>query len=155
MTSRNAGLGTVGAWIAAVAMVFAAGACSKKDEEAAAVEPPPDKSTKQKRSGGEGVRSDDEPATATATAEPTSLPETGETELDSVAMPSAADCVRQCVDRNQMRAVGADQILADCKSSCRKDCVERCDELAETRSGRFGEVCRKDCDAQVGEADQD
>ena len=31
---------------------------------------------------------------------------------------AAPDCVAQCVHRNQMRAVAADQIEADCKREC-------------------------------------
>lgn len=34
--------------------------------------------------------------------------------------PAEDDCVAKCVQRNQMKAVGADQIERDCEAECKK-----------------------------------
>lgn len=163
---RDAGARPLG-WMLAgvVAWGFVAGAaagCSKKEEAAESVRPP-SKGDGRSKSDERVVPSEYDGATSAATAAPSAragsgdaLPSRpgagqGETPLDSVALPSAADCVRQCVDRNGMRAASVDQQRADCQQSCREQCVERCDRLGETRSGGFADACRQDCARQVGD----
>ena len=69
--------------------------------------------------------------------------------LGAAALPQMRDCVGRCVQRNQMRAVGPEQIDADCRKSCRDHCHRSCQAAAESQGENFEKRCRDDCDRQI------
>ncbi len=132
-----------------VALTFTA--CAKEAEEAAAARsdesekaaatvevppPPPDKPSSL--------------ATAETTAAASASPDTADqaTPLGAVSLPDMAACARRCVVQNQMRAVAAEQIEADCQGSCHAECLEFCKEGQGDRPINFAASCRTDCDKQ-------
>jgi hypothetical protein len=58
----------------------------------------------------------DEPAAEPKADDPAAKPKAD----DPAAKPKADDCVADCIQRNQMRAVAAEQIERDCKAECSK-----------------------------------
>jgi hypothetical protein len=85
------------------------------------------------------------------------LPEGGEgkpSELGAIALPVMKDCMRDCLQRNTVRSVGAKQIDSDCQQSCLRSCLERCDAETPGRSPQFGDVCHRECERQLSSAVQ-
>jgi len=70
------------------------------------------------------------------------------TPTGAVSLPDARRCVTQCVERNQMRAVAADQITSDCERECQSDCQQRC-KPRDGQPASFEARCRADCALQV------
>jgi hypothetical protein len=69
-------------------------------------------------------------------------------ELGAVTLPVMKDCVRDCVQRNAMRAESAGPIETDCRQACLDGCQKRCDAEAPGRAPQFGGHCRQDCERQ-------
>ena len=59
--------------------------------------------------------------------------------------PSLAQCVRQCVRANKMRAEAPASIRSGCVRTCTEQCVNTCVERAEIR-GEAGDKTKSDCE---------
>jgi hypothetical protein len=77
---------------------------------------------------------------------------TGADPLGAVALPAAKQCMRDCIDRNTMRAAGAAEIVSACRAQCVEQCKARCDAEAPGRASSFGTTCRDDCVAEHADA---